>query len=51
MAEIAEAFNMSIIAYDPYIDGIEFHEVGAERVAFEEILKRGYLKFSCAKNF
>ena len=40
VAEIAEAFNMSIIAYDPYIDGIEFHEVGAERVAFEEILKR-----------
>lgn len=40
VAEIAEAFGMNVIAFDPYQDDGVFREVGAERVAYEEILKQ-----------
>lgn len=39
VAEIAEAFRMKVMAYDPYVEEGAFNETGAERVAFEEILK------------
>lgn len=39
VAEIAQAFGMNVIAYDPYLDEGFFREAGAERVAYEEILK------------
>jgi D-3-phosphoglycerate dehydrogenase len=39
VAEIAQAFGMNVIAYDPYLDEGSFRESGAERVAYEEILK------------
>ncbi len=40
VAEIAAAFDMNVIAYDPYADEANFREADAERVAYEEILKR-----------
>ena len=40
VALIAEAFGMNAIAYDPYQDDPAFREAGAERVAYEEVLKR-----------
>jgi len=40
VAEIAQAFGMRVLAYDPYIEDADFRAVAAERVAFEEILKR-----------
>lgn len=40
VAEIAEAFGMNVIAYDPYQEDAHFRHVGAERVALEEILKQ-----------
>ncbi len=39
VADMANAFGMSVIAYDPYADESVFREAGAERVAYEEILK------------
>lgn len=40
VASIAEAFGMHVIAYDPYQDDAAFREAGAERVAYEEVLKQ-----------
>jgi D-3-phosphoglycerate dehydrogenase len=40
VAEIAEAFGMHVIAYDPYQDDVGFRAAGAERVAYEEVLKQ-----------
>jgi D-3-phosphoglycerate dehydrogenase len=40
VAEIANAFGMNVIAYDPYLDEPQFRESEAERVALEELLKR-----------
>jgi D-3-phosphoglycerate dehydrogenase len=40
VAEIANVFGMKVIAYDPYLDDQDFRSSEAERVAFEEILKR-----------
>lgn len=40
VAELAQAFGMNVLSYDPYIEEDQFREVGAERVAYEEILKR-----------
>ncbi|MEZ0391178.1 MAG: NAD(P)-dependent oxidoreductase [Pseudobdellovibrionaceae bacterium] len=40
VADMANAFGMSVIAYDPYADESSFRQVDAERVAYEEILKR-----------
>ncbi|MFN7453882.1 MAG: NAD(P)-dependent oxidoreductase [Pseudobdellovibrionaceae bacterium] len=40
VAEIAQAFGMKVIAFDPYIEDGMYREVGAERVAYEELLKR-----------
>lgn len=40
VAEIAHAFDMEILAYDPYLDEKSFQQAGAERVALEELLKR-----------
>lgn len=39
VAELATAFKMKVIAYDPYVDDKIFYEANAERVAYEEILK------------
>lgn len=39
VADIAAAFGMRVIAYDPYIEDGIFREAGATRVAYEEILK------------
>lgn len=39
VADIAQAFGMNVIAYDPYLEDSAFREAGAERVAYEEILK------------
>lgn len=39
VADIAHAFGMNVIAYDPYCDESNFRDSGAERVAYEEILK------------
>jgi D-3-phosphoglycerate dehydrogenase / 2-oxoglutarate reductase len=40
VSELANAFGMHVIAYDPYIDENQFREADAERVSYEEILKR-----------
>ncbi len=40
VAQIANAFNMNVIAFDPYTDEASFRQVDAERVAYEELLKR-----------
>ena len=40
VSEIAHSFDMDVIAYDPYIEEKDFTQAGAERVAFEELLKR-----------
>lgn len=40
VAEIAEAFGMHVVAFDPYCEDRNFTETGAERVSFEECLKR-----------
>lgn len=40
VAQIAKAFGMHVIAFDPYQDDEAFHEAGADRVAYEEILKQ-----------
>lgn len=39
VAEIASAFGMNVIAYDPYCDASAFKDVDADRVAYEEVLK------------
>lgn len=39
VADIAHAFGMNVIAYDPYCEEKNFTEAMAERVAFEECLK------------
>lgn len=40
VAEIAEAFDMDVLAYDPYADDRVFTSQSVERVAYEELLKR-----------
>ncbi len=40
VAEIANVFGMNVIAYDPYIEDQQFKNAEAERVSFEEVLKR-----------
>lgn len=40
VAQIANAFDMNVIAYDPYAEESSFRRVDAERVAYEELLKR-----------
>lgn len=40
VAQIANAFNMNVIAFDPYTDESSFRQADAERVAYEELLKR-----------
>ena len=40
VAEIAQAFGMHVIAFDPYQEDAAFREVGAERLAYEEVLKQ-----------
>lgn len=39
VAEIAKAFGMNILAYDPYQDDEVFDRLGAQRLSFEEVLK------------
>jgi len=39
VAEIAQAFGMKVISYDPYADENTFREAAVARVAYEEILK------------
>lgn len=39
VADIAQAFGMNVIAYDPYADDHAFRESATTRVAYEEILK------------
>lgn len=39
VSEIADAFGMNLIAYDPYVEESKFHLLGADRVSYEEILK------------
>jgi D-3-phosphoglycerate dehydrogenase / 2-oxoglutarate reductase len=40
VAEIANVFGMDVVAYDPYCDEQNFKDSDAERLAFEEVLKR-----------
>lgn len=40
VAEIAQAFDMEVIAFDPYVDDKVLAQTGVERVSFEELLKR-----------
>lgn len=40
VAQLAEAFGMHVVAYDPYCEDKNFTDVDAERVSFEECLKR-----------
>jgi D-3-phosphoglycerate dehydrogenase len=43
VAQIAKAFNMSVMAFDPYQDDEAFEKVGAERVSYEELLKSAHV--------
>ncbi len=40
VAQLAEAFGMNVVAFDPYCEDKNFTDVDAERVSFEECLKR-----------
>lgn len=40
VAEFANAFKMNVIAFDPYVGESVFRQAEAERVSYEEILKR-----------
>ncbi len=40
VADFANAFDMNVIAFDPYADEVTFRAAQAERVAYEEVLKR-----------
>lgn len=40
VVEFANTFNMNVIAFDPYAPESNFREALAERVSYEEILKR-----------
>jgi D-3-phosphoglycerate dehydrogenase len=39
VSEIAQAFGMNVIAYDPYCDESQFRDAGVDRIGYEEILK------------
>lgn len=39
IAQIAQAFNMNVIAYDPYIDDEVFQKHNVQRMSYEEVLK------------
>lgn len=39
MARYGKAFNMSVIAYDPYLSNKVFSSVGCEKVSFKNLLK------------
>lgn len=39
VAEIAQAFKMNVVAYDPYIDEDHFTKTKVQRLSFEEVLK------------
>ena len=39
VAEIANAFGMNVVAFDPYCDEASFRQASAERLSYEEILK------------
>lgn len=40
VGEIAQAFGMNVIAFDPYCEDSQFRKLDAERVSYEELLKR-----------
>jgi len=40
VAQLAEAFGMHVVAFDPYCEDKNFTDVDAERVSYEECLKR-----------
>lgn len=40
VCELAQAFGMETLAFDPYLEDGTFRENATERVAFEELLKR-----------
>lgn len=40
VAQLAKAFDMKVIAYDPYQEDSVYEELDVERVAYEEVLKR-----------
>ncbi len=39
VAEIAKAFKMKVLAYDPYIEDDQFKSANAERVSLDELLR------------
>lgn len=39
VARIARAFEMRVVAYDPYLDDPDFHSVEAERMGLDEVLR------------
>lgn len=41
VAEKAQAFGMTVVASDPYVDAAEMAEVGVERVELDELLSTG----------
>jgi D-3-phosphoglycerate dehydrogenase len=38
VAQIAQSFNMKVVAFDPYQEDSQFHSVGAARLSFQELL-------------
>ncbi len=40
VAKIAQAFNMRVLAFDPYCNDSNFTDANAERASFEELLKQ-----------
>jgi D-3-phosphoglycerate dehydrogenase len=40
VAQFAKAFSMNVMAFDPYVEPAAFENCEAERVSYEEILKR-----------
>lgn len=43
VAKIAKAFDMKVLAYDPYKDDTEFTELGVGRVGYTELLRLSHL--------
>jgi D-3-phosphoglycerate dehydrogenase len=39
VAELAQAFKMKVVAYDPYVEGLEFEKHQVEPLSFVEVIK------------
>ena len=49
LAHIAQGFDMNVLAYDPYVPGNKFHEVGVKQVDLPTLMQESdYISINCA---